>query len=59
MSANDHPRWDDYVLAGLLLIIGLPRAILALLYDHPLGVEGTLSLICVAAGLLLIVGRRP
>jgi hypothetical protein len=58
MKPIDPSRWDDYVLAGLLLVIGVPRAILAVLHDHPLGVEGTLSLLCVAAGLLVIFGRR-
>lgn len=48
---------DDLILAVLLLVIGLPRAILAAFYDRPLGVEGTLSLIAVAAALLLLIGR--
>ncbi len=49
---------DDYILAGLLLLIGLPRAILAFAYDRPLGVEGTLSLVAVALALLVLVRRR-
>jgi hypothetical protein len=40
-----------------LLIIGMPRAVLAALYDRPLGVEGTLSLICVALALLILIRR--
>jgi len=51
-------RWDDYVLAVLLLIIGVPRVILAALYDRPLGVEGTLSIACVALAFLVIVLAR-
>lgn len=58
MASMQPPHWDDYVLAGLLLVIGVPRAIFAVFYDHPLGVEGTLSLICVGMGLLLVLGRR-
>jgi hypothetical protein len=47
MRTIEPTRWDDYALAFLLLLIGLPRVILAALYDRPLGVEGTLSIICV------------
>lgn len=58
MKPFEPSRWDDYVLAGLLLVIGVPRAILALLHERPLGVEGTLSLLCVAAALLVVFARR-
>jgi hypothetical protein len=58
MSTTDPARWDDYVLAVLLLLVALPRFVLALMYDHPLGVEGTLSLLCVVAALAIVVGRR-
>lgn len=51
-------RWDDFVLAILLLLIGLPRTILAVLYDRPIGYEGTISLICVVLGLLLLLRRN-
>ena len=51
-------RWDDYTLAVLLLLIGVPRVILAVLYDRPLGVEGTLSIICVALALLVLIRRH-
>jgi hypothetical protein len=50
-------RWDDFVLATLLLIIGVPRVVLAACYDRPLGVEGTLSILCVVLGLLVLIGR--
>jgi hypothetical protein len=39
-----------------MLVIGVPRVILALLYETPLGVEGTLSIICV--GLAFAISRR-
>jgi len=58
MRAMEPARWDDYVLAALLLVIGLPRVILAALYDRPLGVEGTLSIICVVLGLVVLARRR-
>lgn len=51
-------RWDDYVLAVLLLIIGVPRVILAALYERPLGVEGTLSITCVVLAFFLLVFTR-
>ena len=54
MQARD---FDDYILAGLLLFIGLPRAILAVMFDRPLGVEGTLSLVAVALALLVLLRR--
>ena len=58
MRAIEPARWDDYLLAALLLVIGIPRVILAALYDRPLGAEGTLSIICVVLGLLLLARRR-
>jgi hypothetical protein len=51
-------RWDDFALAMLLLITSVPRAVLAVFYDRPLGVEGTLSLVAVACALLLLISRR-
>lgn len=57
MRTMEPARWDDYVLAILLLIIGVPRALLAALYDRPLGAEGTLSLLCVALALLILIRR--
>lgn len=58
MRPIEPERWDDYALAILLLLIGVPRAILAALYDRPLGVEGTLSMICVGLALLVLIRRR-
>ncbi len=52
-------RWDDIALAVLLLLIGVPRALLAAFYDRPLGPEGTLAIVCVVLALLVVVvGRR-
>ena len=58
MRPIEPARWDDYVLGILLLLIGLPRVILAALYDRPLGVEGTLSIIGVALALLVLIRRH-
>lgn len=58
MRPVEPPRWDDLVLAVLLLIIGVPRVILAAFYDRPLGVEGTLSIASVVLALLIILARR-
>ncbi len=46
------------MLAGLLLIIGLPRAIAALFFDQPIEAQGALSIICVVLGLLIIIRRN-
>jgi|GEM_PF-5684938 len=51
-------RWDDYVLAALLLLISVPRVVIALLSEQPLGVGGTLSMLLVVLALLLLRPRR-
>jgi hypothetical protein len=48
---------DDVFLAILLLVIGVPRVILAFVEDRPIGVEGTLAVICSALGLLVLLRR--
>jgi hypothetical protein len=58
MRPIEPARWDDYTLMTLLLLIGLPRVVLAALYDRPLGVEGTLSIACVVLALFVLVSRR-
>jgi hypothetical protein len=58
MRTLEPSRGDDYVLATLLLLVALPRLVLALLHDRPLGVEGTCSMIFVATGLAILVWRR-
>ena len=59
MRPAEPARWDDYALAILLGVIAVPRLVLALLRDRPLGVEGTLSIACVVFALLIVFGRRP
>ncbi|HEX4417930.1 MAG TPA: hypothetical protein VH165_08525 [Kofleriaceae bacterium] len=58
MRSMDPARWDDCVLAFVLLLVAVPRAALALLHDRPLGVEGTLSLLFIGFALVLVIGRR-
>ena len=58
MRPIEPARWDDYVLGILLLLIGVPRVVLAVLYDRPLAVEGTLSLISVVLALGLLYHRH-
>lgn len=58
MRPMDPARWDDYVLAALLLLISVPRVVLALRYDHPLGVEGTISMVLVVGALAIVLPRR-
>jgi hypothetical protein len=57
MRTIEPSSWDDYVLAGLLLLVALPRLVIALLYDHPLGVEGTLSMLFVVLALAMVIRR--
>ena len=54
----DSIRYDDVVLSVLLLIIGVPRAVAAVVEDRPIGVEGTLSIVCVLFGLAILVHRN-
>jgi hypothetical protein len=58
MRTIEPSRWDDYVLAGLLLLVAVPRLVLAFRYDHPLGVEGTLSMLFVVLALAIVIHRR-
>ncbi|MEO7731987.1 MAG: hypothetical protein ABIY55_13515 [Kofleriaceae bacterium] len=55
---TDPARWDDYVLAALVLLISVPRVVLALLYERPFGVEGTISMVLVLFALVLVLHRR-
>lgn len=57
MRSIEYSRWDDYVLAVLLLLIGAPRVVLAILYDRPLGAEGTVSMLFVVLALALVFRR--
>jgi hypothetical protein len=57
MRSIEPSRWDDYVLACLLLLVGAPRVILAIRYDRPLGVEGTLSMLFVVIALVIVIRR--
>jgi len=58
MRTIEPTRWDDYMLAGLLLLVAVPRFVLALLYERPLGVEGTLSMVLVGLALAMVIRRR-
>ncbi len=51
----DPTRWDDYILAGLMLVISVPRAVLALTSGHPFGAEDTLSMAFVVVSLVLLL----
>lgn len=58
MQTVEPSRWDDWVLAGLLLLISMPRLVIALLYDRPVGVEGTLSILFVVLALAILIRRN-
>ena len=50
-------RWDDYVLGGLMLVLGGPRIVFALLERETFGAEATIAAVAVALGLLLLFTR--
>ena len=54
-------RWDDRILAIVMLGLGIPRVILALVDHETFGAEATIAAIVAGLGLLLLlsnVGRR-
>lgn len=58
MRTLEPSRWDDRVLAALMLLISMPRAVLAFLHDRPVGVEGTLSIVFVVLALAILIRRN-
>jgi len=58
MRPIEPTRWDDLVLAALLLIIGAPFAVYALLYERPVDAQGALSMGCVVLALLILIRRN-
>lgn len=58
MHAIEPARRDDLILAVLMLIIGVPRAIDALVAERPIGPEGSISLACVILALVILIGRN-
>ena len=50
--------FDDLALAILLLAIGVPRAVLAIVHDRPIEGEGAVSMACVVLGLLILLWRN-
>jgi hypothetical protein len=58
MRRIEPTRWDDLALAVLLLIIGVPRALLALMEHRPVDAEGATSMICVLLALAILVHRN-
>jgi hypothetical protein len=58
MRDTEPARWDDYALAILLFLIAVPRVVIAVWEDRPLGVEGTVSIGLVVLALLIIAFRR-
>lgn len=53
-------RWDDRILAIVMLGLGLPRIILAFAEHENFGAEATIAAIVAGLGLLLLLtSRRP
>jgi hypothetical protein len=52
-------RWDDRILAVVMIGLGLPRVILALAEHETFGAEASIAAIVAGLGvLLLLAGRR-
>lgn len=49
--------WDDAALVVLLLLIGVPRVVLAIVAERPIGAEGAASMMCVAFALSIVLSR--
>jgi hypothetical protein len=58
MHPIEPTRWDDVVLAVLLLIIGVPRTVIAIVHDRPIEAEGAVSMACVLLALLILLWRN-
>ena len=58
MRAIEPSRWDDLALAVLLLLIGVPEAVLAAVNRKPIDAQGALSIICVMVGLVILIWRN-
>ena len=52
-------RWDDRVLAIVMLVLGVPRVVIALADHESFGAEATVAAITAGLGLLLYFGTRP
>lgn len=48
---------DDLVLAALMLLMGVPRIVIAVFGERPIGAEGTLAAICTGIALLILARR--
>jgi uncharacterized membrane protein YhaH (DUF805 family) len=58
MHELEPTRWDDVALAVLLLLIGVPEAVFAAVYQRPIDAQGALSMICVMVGLVILMWRN-
>ncbi|MBL0220826.1 MAG: hypothetical protein IPQ07_44020 [Myxococcales bacterium] len=51
-------RWDDRILAVVMIGLGAPRAILALVEHEVFGAEATVAAVVACLGLLLLLTTR-
>jgi len=51
-------RWDDRILAVVMLVLGLPRIIIAISDHETFGAEATIAAIVSGLGLLLLLTSR-
>ena len=51
-------RWDDRILAAVMLGLATPRVVIALLQHEIFGAEATIAAIVAGLGLLLLLTTR-
>ena len=58
MRPVEAARWEDLALAVLLLATSVPRVLLAVMYERPIGAEGALAMVAAALGVLILLYRH-
>lgn len=51
-------RWDDRILAIVMIGLGVPRAILAMAQHETFGAESTIAALVAVLGVLLLLSTR-
>ncbi len=51
-------RWDDRVLGLLMIVLGAPRVVIALVLREHFGAEASLAAIMTSLGLLILASRN-
>ncbi len=51
-------RWDDRILALVMMVLAVPRVVLAVTAHEPFGAEATIAVIVAGLGLVLMMSTR-